>query len=98
MMIGEVILSDQWESSNTWSYALAHADCLRTTENPLNTLPGAGSTIDRQNGAFASRHPSGANFCFADGRVDFIKQDIDLDIYQALSTIQGEEAISGAQF
>ncbi len=56
-MLGEVVLSDTWESSNTWSYALVNADCLRTTANPLNTDPGAGMTLERQNGAFGSQHP-----------------------------------------
>src|SRR5690606_26227951 len=57
MLMGEVVLADTWESSNTWTYALAHADCLRTTANPLNSQPGAGSTYERQNGAFGSQHP-----------------------------------------
>ena len=96
IMVGEVILSDTWESSNTWSYALVHADCLRTTANPLNTRPGAGTTIERQNGAFASQHPGGANFCYADGHVSFLADDIDLEVYRAVSTIQGEEAVADA--
>ena len=61
-MLGEVVLADTWESSNAWSYALVNADCLRTTANPLNTRPGAGTTVGRRNGAFASRHPNGAFF------------------------------------
>jgi prepilin-type N-terminal cleavage/methylation domain-containing protein/prepilin-type processing-associated H-X9-DG protein len=91
MMLGEVVLADTWESSNTWSYALAHADCLRTTANPLNTRPGAGMTVQRQNGAFGSQHPEGALFCFADGHVRFVTDEVELAIYQAQSTIEGEE-------
>lgn len=91
-MVGEVVLSDTWESSNTWSYALVHADCLRTTANPLNTQPGAGATLARQNGAFASQHPGGAQFCFADGHVEFFGEDVALPIYQAASTINGDRA------
>ena len=91
IMLGEVVFSDQWESSNTWSYALVHADCLRTTENALNTIPGAGTTIMRQNGAFASRHPGGANFSLADGSIQFLRDSVDTKIYRAISTIQGEE-------
>jgi prepilin-type N-terminal cleavage/methylation domain-containing protein/prepilin-type processing-associated H-X9-DG protein len=88
MMLGEVVLSDTWESSNTWSYARVHSDCLRTTRNPLNTLPGTGvMTAQRQNGAFASEHPGGVVFSFADGHVEFLSEDIDLATYQALSTI-----------
>jgi len=91
MMLGEVALADTWESSNTWSYALVHADCLRTTANPLNTRPGAGATVQRQNGAFGSQHPEGAVFCFADGHVRFITNEVELAIYRSLSTIAGAE-------
>ena len=89
MMLGEVVLSAEWESSNTWSYALVNADCLRTTENPLNTTPGSGIVRERQNGAFGSNHTSGANFVFADGHVEFTDDSIDLDIYREQSTVRG---------
>lgn len=88
MMIGEVVLSDAWESSNTWSYALVNADCLRSTRNPLNTRPGAGVVLERQNGAFGSYHPGGGNFCFADGRVEFLTDSIDRSVYDAQATIR----------
>ena len=90
-MLGEVVLSDTWESSNTWSYALVNADCLRTTRNPLNTQPGAGVVLERQNGAFGSYHSGGANFCYADGHVAFIDDSVDRAIYQAQSTIRSED-------
>lgn len=90
-LLGEVVLADTWESSNTWTYALAFADCLRTTSNPLNTRPGAGYHYDRQNGAFGSNHPGGALFAYADGHVDFVDDDIDKQAYRGLSTIAGEE-------
>ena len=90
-MVGEVVLSDSWESSNTWSYALVNADCLRTTRNPLNTQPGAGVVLERQNGAFGSYHFGGANFAFADGHVEFIADGIQQSIYQAQSTVRGNE-------
>jgi len=93
MMIGEVVLADSWESSNTWSYALANADCLRSTRNPLNSQPGAGIVLERQNGAFGSHHSGGAFFCFVDGRVEFVDGDIDFSVYQSQSTIDGAELI-----
>ncbi len=88
-LLGEVVLADTWESSNTWTYALAHADCLRTTANALNTQPGAGYTYDRQNGAFGSQHPGGANFAYADGHVTFVEDEIDIANYRSMSTIGG---------
>lgn len=95
MMIGEVVLSDAWESSNTWSYALVNADCLRTTRNPLNTQPGAGVVLERQNGAFGSYHPGGGNFCFADGHVEFVADSIEQRVYEAKSSIRGGHELSG---
>jgi prepilin-type N-terminal cleavage/methylation domain-containing protein/prepilin-type processing-associated H-X9-DG protein len=92
MMQGEVLLSDTYESSNTWSYARPHADSLRTTLNPLNTWPGTGhKTSENRNGAFGSFHPQGAVFSFVDGHVQFLDNGIEFETYQALSTIdQGE--------
>jgi prepilin-type N-terminal cleavage/methylation domain-containing protein/prepilin-type processing-associated H-X9-DG protein len=91
-IVGEVVLADSYESSNTWSYALANADSLRSTANPLNTQPGAGVVRERQNGAFGSWHPGGGHFAFADGHVSYVSDEIDLVAYQALSTIAGEES------
>jgi prepilin-type processing-associated H-X9-DG protein len=76
---------------------LRFADCQRMTEVPLNTPKGvqaatAGDNAGNFNGAFASNHPSGAQFLYGDGHVEFITDSIDLDTYQNLSTIAGEPA------
>jgi prepilin-type N-terminal cleavage/methylation domain-containing protein len=92
LALGEVVLADQWESSNTWSYALAHADCLRSTDYLLNTRPGVGRVYENRNGAFGSNHPGGAVFAYADAHADFISDGIDLAIYRAASTIAGGES------
>ena len=91
LMLGEVAASDQWESSNTWTYALSQGDCLRSTYNPLNTPPGDGEVLYRRNGAFGSEHSGGAHFAFADGHAGFLQNTIDLSAYRALSTIAGSE-------
>lgn len=93
-LIGEVTRPDSWESSNVWSYALANADCLRSTSNPLNTLPGKGVVLELRNGAFGSSHRGGSQFVFADGHVDFITESISTDLYQSLSTIAGGETVA----
>lgn len=93
MFVGEVTLADTWESSNTWTYALSNADCLRTTSNRLNTTPGDGYVYYRQNGAFGSQHPEGAIFTFGDGHVEFLSDAIEKETYRALSTIDGRELI-----
>ncbi|MCC6493740.1 MAG: DUF1559 domain-containing protein [Pirellulales bacterium] len=90
-MLGEVVLADAWESSNAWTYARVNADALRTTANPLNTPPGGGAMVERQNGAFASEHPAGALFAYADGHVAFVADAVDAALYNAMATIAGED-------
>ena len=94
--VGEVTRPDVWESSNVWSYTVVNADCLRTTDNPLNTRPGAGDVRERRNGAFASSHPGGSLFLYGDGHVEFIADSVEQQLYQDLSTIDGGEVIDSA--
>jgi prepilin-type processing-associated H-X9-DG protein len=46
-------------------------------------------------GAFASRHPGGAQFAYGDGRVQFISEDIAIGLYWAASTHAGSDDIEG---
>ena len=99
MFAGEVIDAHTNESSNRWTVGSRHLDCLRSTENPLNTPTGTGPyTLTAYgytcNGAFASRHPGGAQFLFGDGQVRFMDDAVDLSLYRALSTRAGNEAVS----
>ena len=86
--VGEVVRPDVRESSNIWSYSLANADCLRTTENPLNTQPGE---VTIRNGAFASNHPQIGLFLYLDGHVVAVDDGIDMETYRGASTIAGGE-------
>ncbi|MEM7560131.1 MAG: DUF1559 domain-containing protein, partial [Planctomycetota bacterium] len=87
-MLGEVMFSDTWESANCWTYAISHADSLRTTRNPLNTEPGFGVHWQRQNGAFGSYHTGGAFFVFADGHIAWTADTIDSQLYNNLARIR----------
>lgn len=92
--VGEVIDGHLQNSSNMWTYVLRYADGYRVTEVALNTPTGVeakmcGDNVGNFNGAFASEHPGGGQFLYADGRVEFMSEDIDLDTYQNLSTIAG---------
>jgi prepilin-type N-terminal cleavage/methylation domain-containing protein/prepilin-type processing-associated H-X9-DG protein len=94
LSVGETIEGHTQSSSNMWTYTLRFGDSYRVTEVALNTPPGveaavAGDNAGEFNGAFASHHPNGAQFVYADGHVDFMTEDIDLDTYQNLSTIAG---------
>jgi prepilin-type processing-associated H-X9-DG protein len=42
---------------------------------------------------FASKHPGGAQFCLADGSVQFLPETVDFSIYQDLSTKNGGEVL-----
>lgn len=66
-----------------WGDAPTIDDCRSSDEN------GPHSTAN-----FRSDHPGGGQFVFADGSVHFVSEQIDMPIYQGLSTIQGEEAAS----
>ena len=43
---------------------------------------------------FMSRHKGGANFAACDGSVHYIHEQIDLQVYQALATIDGNEPVT----
>jgi len=44
--------------------------------------------------SFRSNHPNGANFAMVDGSVQFISNDINMNVYRGLATISGGEAVS----
>ena len=85
--VGETVDGNLANNQCPWIFGLRFYS-LRTTDNPLNTMPGQGDLCpsDETNGAFASRHSGGANFLFGDGHVDFISESIKYAVYQALST------------
>jgi len=61
----------------------------------LRAPPGAPKTMLVNDLEFASDHPGGAHFGFADGSVHFLDDTIDFAIYQAMSTKAGEEIVGG---
>jgi prepilin-type N-terminal cleavage/methylation domain-containing protein/prepilin-type processing-associated H-X9-DG protein len=49
-------------------------------------------------GGFGSRHPGGANFCFGDGSVKFIKSSVNARIFRLLGNRSDGELLSDDQF
>jgi prepilin-type processing-associated H-X9-DG protein len=43
---------------------------------------------------FASFHPGGVNFCYGDGSVKWMPDDIDTDTYLALGSRNGNEVVT----
>ncbi len=72
-----------------------HGRAVRSTKYPINSslLPMADD--EESDAPFGSFHSGGAHFVFADGHVDFINDSIDLNVYQALGSIDGGETIPG---
>jgi prepilin-type N-terminal cleavage/methylation domain-containing protein/prepilin-type processing-associated H-X9-DG protein len=68
----------------------------RSTANPINYTFTATQmqTAFSNDIPFGSFHPGGAHFVFADGHVAFLGESMSTAVYQALSTIAGEEPIS----
>jgi prepilin-type processing-associated H-X9-DG protein len=93
---GETFDGHRKETRNRWSAAGRYVDSMRSTENPMNTPVDFGGTqheLDgyKTTGCFASRHPGGSQFAFGDGRVEFVSEDIALNIYRATSTREGAD-------
>jgi prepilin-type N-terminal cleavage/methylation domain-containing protein/prepilin-type processing-associated H-X9-DG protein len=57
-------------------------------------MPAVAGTFARQQNAARSRHTSGVNALLCDGSVAFYINDIALNVWQALATMNGEETIS----
>ncbi|WP_197527411.1 DUF1559 family PulG-like putative transporter [Pirellulimonas nuda] len=101
MLAGETVHSDNEYQFNTWAWTNRYTSSVRTTTAPLNYPVNLTSGFvmwannnTGTNGAFGSSHPGGAFFVFADGHVPFISEQIDQDLYEALSTRAGGEVIA----
>lgn len=59
-----------------------------------SVLPSTPRTVSVNDLPFASFHTSGVNFCRGDGGVTFLQDDVDIDIYLAMGSRNGEEVVS----
>ena len=91
-MIGEDLHSYDIHCGG-WAYPNYVAS---TCAIPLNYQDTAGSNYNDwpNRYSFHSKHDGGANFCFADGTVRFIFDNINLQTYYDLATIRGGETVT----
>lgn len=81
----------------SWAHSVESVANANTPPN-LAAKPGGGVYADddwENMNAFRSTHQGGVQFCFGDGRVQFLRDDIELGVYRALATISGGEGIEG---
>ncbi len=80
-----------------WTCWFYHNGATATCAIPLNYgMQHIDENEWQTNNGFMSQHPTGANFCFADSHVQFVRDSIDLKVYRAVATIQGQEPIDDA--
>lgn len=93
--VGETIDGHNPDQYNAWAECNRYTSSFRVTANPINwpialsTVPGHNAV--RGSAGFASNHPGGVNFVFMDGHVGFLTDNVDIDLYRALSTRAGGE-------
>lgn len=71
-----------------------HWGKIWASENRVTTAYGINSNLGHVHAPVRSRHPGGAQFLFADGHVEFVNEQIDQKILQALTTRNWGEVIS----
>jgi len=64
--------------------------------NGAFSIPGDGTWAHYRQTSFSSFHPGGCHFALADGSVQFLSENINFDLLQALATRAGGEPISEA--
>ncbi|QDV78176.1 DUF1559 domain-containing protein [Botrimarina mediterranea] len=63
-------------------------------DDPIQPPPGAPMTMGVNELLFGSYHPGGAQFAYGDGSVHFIREDIAPEVYVAIGSGNGGEAIT----
>jgi len=77
---------------NSTSPDIIASGWFQTTNDPL--MPAVAGASNAQVAGARSRHPGGVNASLCDGTVRFVSNSINLATWQALSTANGNEAVS----
>ncbi|MEQ8846790.1 DUF1559 domain-containing protein [Botrimarina sp.] len=83
-------------TENFWAPGLRSQWGLHNVRWPINTpaligMPPVATNGSYITGTFSSRHPQQAHFAFADGRVQPVDENIELEVYWALGTRAGAQ-------
>ena len=92
LLLGEVIGNRATPHSAAFWISWAIGDTHNGINNPLR-FP-AVTPWDLENGGFASYHPGGCHFAFADGSVHFLQESISLDVLRSLTTRNGVSSVT----
>jgi len=89
------MIGEQIRRITRWNAWVGGNASIGSTAIPLNYKlnPANVENWTRQY-TFRSNHPGGANFAMADGSVKFIKTTVNFNVYQSLSTRNGNEIVS----
>jgi len=60
---------------------------------PCNDLPNQATARVASHNASRSRHPSGVNILLCDSSAHFVNDNVDLEVWRALSTMAGDEVV-----
>jgi len=86
---------DTWGAPPLWAQGI-YGQPLSGTNVALNTVY---TTYNAdQNRQFSSLHEGGVFFLFLDGQVRFLSENIDLNVYRALSTIANNEIVDDEDY
>ncbi len=81
--------------TESWADLGALDDCRKSHPSASGTIGPTTSGGLHTTPNFRSDHPGGCNFLFADRSVHFLDENIDMLVYQRLSTPMGGEAAEG---
>jgi len=99
LMVGEAVSRTEPTMRKLWAYShsfyslsatVAQARTLLGDYERCRTIGGRGHSSPCRRG-WGSGHTAGANFLRCDGSVDFIDEEIDMDLFAALGSIAGGE-------
>jgi prepilin-type N-terminal cleavage/methylation domain-containing protein/prepilin-type processing-associated H-X9-DG protein len=86
----------KFDAGRSWMLAGTNFTAFLVSVPPNHPVPDCGSTSIAGIGVFAARslHPGGVNAAMADGSARFVQNGIDVNLWRALGTRRGGEAIS----